>query len=61
MNGKITPREYQTEAVAIVLKKWRSGVTRQLVSLPTGTGKTVVFGLLAKEHSFLHTVCLARQ
>jgi superfamily II DNA or RNA helicase len=45
----ITPREYQTEAVAAVLSKWRDGVTRQIVSLPTGCGKTIIFGLLGKD------------
>ena len=45
----IEPRPYQSECVAAVLQKWRAGVTRQIVSLPTGTGKTVIFGLLAKE------------
>ena len=45
----LKPREYQTSAVAAVLEKWRQCVTRQIVSLPTGTGKTIIFGLLAKE------------
>jgi superfamily II DNA or RNA helicase len=44
----ISPREYQTEAVDAVLRKWGAGVTRQLVSLPTGTGKTIIFGLLTE-------------
>ena len=26
-----------------------AGVTRQLISLPTGTGKTIIFGLLVKQ------------
>lgn len=32
----ITPRPYQTEALDAVLGRWHDGVTRQLVSLPTG-------------------------
>lgn len=44
----IQPRQYQSEAVRKVLGKWASGVTRQLISLPTGTGKTICFGLLAE-------------
>ena len=44
----IKPREYQNEAVRKVLAKWADGVTRQLISLPTGTGKTICFGLLAE-------------
>ena len=36
----ITPRPYQQEAVDTVMNKWKAGVTRQVVTLPTGTGKT---------------------
>ena len=45
----IEPREYQKEALKKVLKKYKSGITRQLVSLPTGTGKTILFGLVAEK------------
>lgn len=45
----ISPREYQLEALESVAKAQFHGVTRQLISLPTGCGKTVVFSLLAKE------------
>ena len=44
----LEPRPYQREALRAVLNSWRDGVTRQLISLPTGTGKTVVFALLAE-------------
>ena len=44
----IQPRPYQTEALRIVLSKLRDGVTRQLISIPTGTGKTICFGLVAE-------------
>lgn len=36
-------RPYQTEALAAIEEAERRGVRRQLVALPTGTGKTVVF------------------
>src|SRR5438552_15723014 len=36
-------RDYQTEALARVKDAYKSGKRRVLVSLPTGTGKTVVF------------------
>lgn len=49
MSFLVTPRPYQVEAKEAILSRKESGVTRQLVSLPTGTGKTVLFGLLAKE------------
>lgn len=32
----IKPRPYQTEMVNTVIREWQNGVTRQLVSLPTG-------------------------
>ncbi len=44
----IQPRQYQTEAVKKVLSRWSEGITRQLISIPTGTGKTLVFGILAE-------------
>ena len=44
----IKPREYQSEALRKVLTCWDAGITRQLISLPTGTGKTIIFGLIAK-------------
>jgi len=48
-NNLISPREYQLEALEVVTANSMKGITRQLICLPTGTGKTVVFALLAKE------------
>ena len=45
----LTPRDYQSEAIEDVLFHWHEGTTRQLICLPTGTGKTVIFALLAKQ------------
>ena len=45
----ISPREYQLEAIEAVIYAKNRGVTRQLICLPTGTGKTVTFAALAKE------------
>lgn len=42
-----TLRPYQREAIQAVLDARRRGVQRQLVRLPTGTGKTVIFSRLA--------------
>jgi superfamily II DNA or RNA helicase len=36
----INPRPYQTDAVNTVMDRWNAGITRQIVNLPTGTGKT---------------------
>ena len=44
----IQARPYQKAALKKVLEKWVKGITRQLVSLPTGTGKTILFGLVAE-------------
>ncbi|GEM_PF-5010113 len=43
----IIPRPYQAEALDAVLGHWHEGVTRQLVSLPTGCGKILIFGIVA--------------
>ena len=45
----IKPREYQLEALEAILTQKKEGVFRQLCILPTGTGKTILFSLLAKE------------
>lgn len=44
-------RPYQREAVDAVLRAWRNGqgLRRVLISLPVGTGKTLVFGELARQ------------
>ena len=44
----IEPREYQIEALRKVHAAWKAGITRQLISLPTGVGKTIVVGLVAE-------------
>lgn len=43
-------RPYQEEALDVSLRKWRNGVNRQLIALPTGTGKTVIFANLLRHH-----------
>ena len=39
----LTLRDYQQEALAVILQKYQAVITRQLVALPTGTGKTILF------------------
>jgi hypothetical protein len=41
-------RDYQQEAIQEVVKQWKAGSSMQLIMLPTGTGKTVVFAALAR-------------
>jgi len=44
----VTLRKYQQEAVDAVIQKWDDGQLRQLLVLPTGTGKTICFAEIAK-------------
>jgi ATP-dependent helicase IRC3 len=45
----IALRDYQLEAINAVTFSFREGVNRQLISLPTGSGKTVVMAALAMQ------------
>ena len=42
-------RPYQEEALAAIRDAATAGVTRPLIALPTGTGKTVIFSHLARQ------------
>jgi superfamily II DNA or RNA helicase len=44
----IALRDYQLECLEAVLNESKAGISRQLVSLPTGAGKTVVMAAIAK-------------
>ncbi|QVL37011.1 DEAD/DEAH box helicase [Aminirod propionatiphilus] len=46
---RIQPRPYQIEAIQAVKNARDDGVTRQLLSVPTGSGKTIIFSLLIRE------------
>lgn len=43
------PREYQQQALDAIADSYARGVRRQLLVLPTGAGKTVVFSLLTNQ------------
>jgi ATP-dependent helicase IRC3 len=47
----ISLRPYQREALAAIADAESRGIRRQLVSLPTGTGKTVIFAHLLQQRS----------
>ena len=49
MSG-IALRPYQREALDAIAQAERRGVRSQLVALPTGTGKTVIFSELIRQH-----------
>jgi ATP-dependent helicase IRC3 len=36
-------RDYQSQCLAAIFSRYKAGVRRQLICLPTGTGKTVIF------------------
>lgn len=44
----IALREYQEDAIQAAIAALERGITRQLILLPTGCGKTIVFAALAK-------------
>ena len=46
--AQISLRKYQQEALAAVLKGFNDGTHRQLIVLPTGTGKTILMAAIAK-------------
>jgi superfamily II DNA or RNA helicase len=47
----IALRDYQQEAIAAIIAAARRGIQRQLVVLPTGTGKTVCFVELIRQRA----------
>ena len=46
---RLTLRPYQLEAIQQVIAARRAGIRRQLICLPTGSGKTVIFSELARK------------
>lgn len=54
-------RDYQTAAIAASEEALARGVARQLVALPTGTGKTVIFSELARRRAEAPTLVLAHR
>lgn len=44
-------RPYQEEAVSSVMSEWEAGHKKTLASMPTGTGKTVVFAEVAEKEA----------
>jgi superfamily II DNA or RNA helicase len=43
MQPPIRLRDYQRECLAVIFDRYKAGARRQLICLPTGTGKTVIF------------------
>ena len=43
-------RAYQQKAVDLLRANFAKGIRRQILCMPTGSGKTVVFSYIAKAH-----------
>jgi superfamily II DNA or RNA helicase len=54
-------RAYQTECLQAMVKLARQGVKRQLVAIPTGTGKTVIFSQLPPMAKGRRTLVIAHR
>lgn len=53
-------RDYQKECIEAIIKARDADITKQAVSLPTGTGKTITFAQLAKQLN-VRTLILAHR
>jgi superfamily II DNA or RNA helicase len=49
MTYLIQLRDYQNECIETVINEFYSGTNKQLINLPTGSGKTIVMSALAKQ------------
>lgn len=47
-NNKMNLRDYQNEALSSVIKSFKSKIHKQVIVLPTGAGKTVLFIAIAQ-------------
>lgn len=56
----ISLRDYQEQAIEKISDSFEQGINRQLVTLPTGSGKTVIMAALAK-NLVKRTLLLARR
>lgn len=45
-------RPYQNESITAIKAEWEQGRRKTLLVLPTGTGKTIVFSMLAKQCAY---------
>lgn len=60
MNETIRLRDYQIECLELVSTEFRQGISRQLIVLPTGSGKTTLMAAIAK-HFNKRTLLLAHR
>ncbi len=48
--SSLTLRNYQEEGLKKIQKEFESGTSRQLIVLPTGSGKTILMAAIAKHY-----------
>lgn len=60
MNEHIRLRDYQRECLEIICDEFHRGINRQLIILPTGSGKTVLMAAIAKKFN-ARTLLLAHR
>ncbi len=61
MSNLIQLRDYQIECLETVIDENKSGVNRQLITLPTGSGKTIIMSAIAKEFNKKTLILAHRQ
>lgn len=60
MKNCIALRDYQQECLETILSEYEAGISRQLIALPTGAGKTICMAAIAK-HFNKKTLILAHR
>jgi len=61
MVGKLPLRDYQIQCQEAVKSSFANGINRQLIALPTGTGKTVIFANLPQTLGVRKAIVLAHR
>jgi superfamily II DNA or RNA helicase len=61
MTAKLQLRPYQNEAVEAVFGSWQAGYKAPLIVIPTGGGKTIVFGEVARRMLPSRTLVVAHR
>jgi len=54
-------RDYQNECIETILREFKAGIHKQIVSLPTGSGKTILMAALAKQFNKKALIIAHRQ
>lgn len=60
-SDRVSLRDYQQAALDAVMANWQRGINRQLVSLPTGAGKTILAAHLIPASGLTRTVMMVHR